>query len=337
MSKTQHPVLIEKKTGVLLINLGTPDNCNYFSVRRYLKEFLSDPRIIEINPFLWKIILNVFILTFRPYSTAKKYQQIWMKDTGESPLRHYTKSKAAKLQVKMKQNTIVDYAMRYGNPSIKNKIHLLIDKGCRKIIFVPLYPQYSATTTASTADEIYRVMQQIRWQPEIKIVHQYCDNEIYIKSLVNSVEKTINNLDWQPDAILSSYHGIPKEYFNRGDPYYCFCHKTNRLFNDELTNRGINIKNHLCFQSRFGPKEWLQPYAKDKILELLEQGTKNLLVIAPGFSSDCVETLEEIDIEYKNFFLTKGGENFLLIPCLNDSNNAISIIYDLVKHNTALL
>ena len=330
-----HPE-IKNKTGVLVLNLGTPDGYGYFAVRKYLKEFLSDRRVIEVNPILWKFILNFFILPLRPFATGKKYQQIWMKDVDESPLKFYTKSQAKKLQnlvTKKHPNLIVEYAMRYGNPSIESKIDDLIKKGCKKIIFIPLYPQYCSATTATICDEIYRVLKKTRWQPEIRIAGQYPDNKIYIKSLVSSVKNHIKTLDFKPDAILSSYHGIPKIYFEKGDPYSCYCHKTNRLFNEELVRQEIKIENHISFQSRFGPKEWLKPYTADVLKELVDKGVKNLIVITPGFASDCIETLEEVDMEYRDLFLELGGKNFSLIPCLNDSDNGIKLINDLLKNN----
>ncbi len=329
----QHPK-IQDKTGVLVLNLGTPDGYGYFAVKKYLKEFLSDKRVIEVNIVLWKLILAFFILPLRPFATGKKYQQIWMKDIDESPLKFYTKSQAKKLKdlvSKKHPNLIVDYAMRYGNPSIESKIDDLIKRGCKKIIFIPLYPQYCSATTATVCDEVYRVLKKIRWQPEIRIAGQYHDNKIYIKSLVNSVKNHIKNLDFKPDAILSSYHGIPKIYFEKGDPYSCFCHKTNRLFNEELVRQKIQIENHISFQSRFGPKEWLKPYTSDVLKELVEQGVKNLIVITPGFASDCIETLEEVDMEYRDFFLYLGGERFSVVPCLNDSGDSIELISNLLN------
>lgn len=325
-----------KKTGVLVLNLGTPDGYDYFSVRAYLKEFLSDKRVIEANPILWKLILNFLILPFRPFATGKKYKEIWMEKENQSPLKYYTESQAKKLQelVNTKhENVIVDYAMRYGNPAIESKINELRKQGCRRIIFIPLYPQYCAATTATACDEIYRVLGKIRWQPEVRIVGQYPDNKLYIRALVNSVKGHLETLDFKPDAILSSYHGIPKIYSTKGDPYSCFCHKTNRLFNEELEAQKVPLENHISFQSRFGPKEWLKPYTADVLQELINQGKNNLIVITPGFSADCIETLEEVNIEYKNLFLELGGDNFSLVPCLNDSDDGIELINNLLEEN----
>jgi len=331
-----HPV-IHNKIGVLILNLGTPDGYGYFAIRKYLKQFLSDRRVIEVNPIIWKVILNCFILPFRPFATGKKYQEIWMEASNESPLKYYTRSSADKLQELVNQqehnNLVIDYAMRYGNPSIETKIHSLLERGCTKIIFLPLYPQYCSATTATICDEIYRVLKKIRWQPEIRIIGQYPDNRFYIQALVNSVINHMKTLDFKPDAILSSYHGIPKMYFEKGDPYQCFCHKTNRLFSEELVRQQINITNHISFQSRFGPKEWLKPYTADVLHKLIDDGVKNLLVITPGFASDCIETLEEVNMEYKDLFLEAGGKNFSLVPCLNDSEDGINLIYHLLKSN----
>ncbi len=332
----ENHVKIPNKTGILIINLGTPDNYDYFSVRKYLKEFLSDTKVIEVNPILWKLILNLFILTFRPRATSAKYKKIWLKDKNESPLRYYTSSQAMKLQEIIDHkysNIVVDYAMRYGNPSIENKIKSLLNQGCNKILFIPLYPQYAAATTATVNDEIFRVMKNIRWQPNIRIVPPYYDNQIYIEALVSSLIKYKSNLSWEPDTILSSYHGIPQTYMDKGDPYTCFCKKTNRLFNEELKKRGVEIPNYISFQSRFGPKEWVKPYTEDVIKELLKKGAKNLLVITPGFSVDCIETLEEVDIEYRELFIKNGGKNFALVPCLNDTEEGIRLINSLYENN----
>lgn len=329
-----HPK-IYKKTGVLLLNLGSPDGYDYFSVRRYLKQFLSDRRVIEVNPILWQIILNLFILTFRPLTTGKKYKSIWFHEINEAPLKFFTKSQAKKLAKEINNEQIlVDFAMRYGSPSIEQKINEMVKNGCQKILCIPLYPQYCSATTATICDEIYRVIKKIRWQPEVRIVGQYCDNEQYIKALVNSVKNHLEKIDFTPDAILSSYHGIPQEYFDKGDPYSCYCNKTNRLFNEELANQKIDIKNYISFQSRFGPKQWLQPYTADVIKDLVEnKNVKNLLVITPGFAADCIETLEEVAMEYKELFIELGGKNYEMIPCLNDNNDHIKLIKSLMEDN----
>ena len=322
-----HPIVKFGKTGVLLINLGTPDSTSWLDIRKYLKEFLSDRRVIEINPILWQIILNLFILTFRPSKTAHAYKKIWRKETNESPLLYFTREQALKLKNKIgNNNIIVDFAMRYGNPSIKSKLLLLKEKGCENIIVLPLYPQYAAATTATVCDEVYRTLMSMRWQPSLQIIPHYESDPFYISALVKSIERKIKSISWKPDLVLSSYHGIPKKYFDKGDPYHCYCHKTTRLMKEKYKLTDIQT----TFQSRFGPQEWLTPYT-DKTLEALpSKGVKNLLVICPGFASDCVETLEEISIQGKESFINNGGQNFDLIPCLNDNQDHIELFKKLV-------
>ena len=325
-----HPEIKYGKTGVLIINLGTPDSTNWLDVRRYLKEFLSDRRVIEVNPIIWQFILNVFILTFRPSKTAKAYKEIWMRDKNISPLLHYTQKQAEKLSNTMSEkNLLIDYAMRYGNPSIRSKITTFHEMGCENLVILPLYPQYAAATTATVCDEVYRTLMKMRWQPSLKVVPHYESDPLYIEALVNSLNKKIKEINWKPDLILASYHGIPQKYFDKGDPYHCYCHKTTRLISEKFTS--IEIKT--TFQSRFGPEKWLQPYT-DKTLESLPgKGKKNVLAICPGFSSDCVETLEEIQIQGKESFLDSGGENFDMVPCLNDNEDHIILLKSLIQKN----
>jgi len=326
--KENHPDIKFGKTGVLLINLGTPDSTSWWDIRKYLKEFLSDKRVIEVNPILWQIILNLFILTFRPSKTAHAYRKIWRKETNESPLLYFTRNQAKKLNNKIgNDKLIIDFAMRYGNPSIKSKLNFLKDEGCENIIILPLYPQYAAATTATVCDEVYRSLMGMRWQPSLQVIPHYESEPAYIEALTKSLERKLENISWKPDLIISSYHGIPKKYFDKGDPYHCYCHKTTRLMKEKFNL--IDIQ--LTFQSRFGPQEWLTPYT-DKTLESLpENGVKNLLVICPGFASDCVETLEEIDIQGREIFLNSGGKNFDLIPCLNDSSDHIDLFEKLIS------
>ena len=323
-----HPKVNFGKTGVLLINLGTPDSTNWWDIRKYLKQFLSDRRVIEVNPILWQVILNLFILTFRPSKTAHAYKKIWRKDVNESPLLYFTRSQTLKLKERIQNDkTFVDFAMRYGNPSINYKLNILREKGCENLIILPLYPQYAAATTATVCDEVYRSLMKMRWQPSIQIVPHYESEPIYIKALVTSIKRKIEKIDWKPDLILSSYHGIPKSYFEKGDPYHCYCHKTTRLIKEKFDQ----IEIETTFQSRFGPQEWLTPYTDKTIENLPEKGIKNLLVICPGFASDCVETLEEINIQARESFLEKGGKNFDLIPCLNDNSEHIDLFEKLVR------
>ena len=324
-----HPKINFGKTGILLINLGTPDSTSWFDIRKYLKEFLSDKRVIEVNPIVWQIILNLFILTFRPSKTAKAYKEIWMKDVNMSPLKYFTEMQTKKLKAKIESDfVIVDYAMRYGNPSIKSKIETMQKHGCENLIILPLYPQYAAATTATVCDEVYRSLMKMRWQPSLQIIPHYESNPLYIKALVNSINKKLSEIDWTPDLIIASYHGIPKKYFDKGDPYQCYCQKTSRLLGENF--KKIPIKT--TFQSRFGPQEWLKPYTDKTFEQLPGDGKKNILVICPGFSSDCVETLEEILIQGKESFQNSGGNNFDLIPCLNDSDDHIKLFENLIQN-----
>ena len=328
--RSDHPKVNYGKTGVLLVNLGTPDSTSWWDIRKYLKEFLSDRRVIEVNPVIWQVILNLFILTFRPSKTAKAYREIWMKDKNMSPLRYFTQMQAQRLSVQIKEEKIiVDYAMRYGNPSIRSKIYHLQKLGCENLVIFPLYPQYAAATTATVCDEVYRTLMNMRWQPNLKIVPHYESEPLYIQAIKNSISKKVDEINWKPDLIVASYHGIPQKYFDKGDPYHCYCHKTTRLISEEYSD----IKIITTFQSRFGPQEWLQPYT-DKTLESLpKEGKKNILVICPGFSSDCVETLEEISIQGKESFMKSGGENIDMIPSLNDNDDHIALIKHLVLEN----
>jgi len=322
-----HPKINFGKTGIMLVNLGTPDSTSWLDIRKYLKEFLSDKRVIEVNPVIWQIILNVFILTFRPSKTAKAYKEIWMEKENMSPLRYYTQRQTSKLREKIStSNIIVDFAMRYGNPSIKSVMEKMQKDGCENLIVFPLYPQYAAATTATVCDEVYRTLIKARWQPSLQIIPHYESEPLYIDALVNSINKKISEINWQPDLIIASYHGIPKKYFEKGDPYHCYCQKTTRLIKEKFDKIPIET----TFQSRFGPQQWLQPYT-DKTLETLpKSGKKNILVICPGFSSDCVETLEEISIQGKENFLKSGGNNFDVIPCLNDNEDHLKLISTLV-------
>ncbi len=326
--KQDHPKINYGKTGILLVNLGTPDSTKWWDIRKYLKEFLSDRRVIETNPFIWQIILNLIILNLRPAKTAKAYKEIWMKEENMSPLRYYTIMQTKKLLDRISnKNYIIDYAMRYGNPSIKSKIHKLHKTGCEKLVILPLYPQYAAATTATVCDEVYRVLMNMRWQPSLNIIPHYESEPLYIKALSNSLKTKIAGLNWKPDLIIASYHGIPQKYFDKGDPYHCYCQKTTRLLSEEF--KTIEIKT--TFQSRFGPEAWLKPYTDKTLENLPKEGKKNIVVICPGFSSDCVETLEEISIQGKESFIKSGGKNFDVVPCLNDSDDHINLLEKLTK------
>ena len=327
--ENNHPKVNFGKTGVLIVNLGTPDSTSWLDIRRYLKEFLSDKRVIEINPIIWKIILNIFILNLRPSKTAEAYKKIWMKKENMSPLRYFTIMQAKLLGKKInKDSIIVDYAMRYGNPSINQKMNHLQKLGCENIIILPLYPQYAAATTATVCDDVYRCLMKMRWQPSLQIIPHYESEPLYIKALKISLEKKISQINWKPDLIIASYHGIPKKYFDKGDPYHCYCQKTTRLLTESFNN---DVKIQTTFQSRFGPQEWLQPYTDKTLEKLPKEGKKNILLICPGFSSDCVETLEEIAIQGKETFFKNGGKNFDIVPCLNDSDDHIELLHYLIN------
>ena len=328
MENNKHPKVNYGKNGILLVNLGTPDSTSWWDIRKYLREFLSDKRVIEVNPILWQIILNLIILNLRPSKTAKAYKEIWMTDINESPLRYYTKQQAQKLKKKFNdQNIIVDYAMRYGNPSIKSRLQKLQSEGCENIILFPLYPQYAAATTATVCDEVYRCLIKMRWQPSLQVIPHYESNKDYINGLVNSIKKKLSEISWKPDLIVASYHGIPQKYFDKGDPYHCYCQKTSRLIKEKFNEIPIET----TFQSRFGPEKWLQPYTDKTLEKLPTEGKKNILMICPGFSSDCVETLEEIAIQGKETFIESGGKNFDLISCLNDNDDHIKMMENIVK------
>jgi len=328
--QVNHPKVNYGKTGILIINLGTPNSTSWLDIRKYLKEFLSDRRVIEVNPILWQLILNLIILNFRPSKTAKAYKEIWMNSINMSPLKFYTQRQAEKLSsIFNNEKVILDFAMRYGDPSIFSKMNELQKKGCENIIILPLYPQYAAATTATVCDEVYRSLMKMRWQPSLRIIPHYESENLYIDALVNSIKKKISEINWKPDIILASYHGIPKKYFDKGDPYHCYCQKTSRLISEKFKE----IKIITTFQSRFGPQEWLQPYTDKTLEKLPSEGNRNILVICPGFASDCVETLEEISIQGKESFINSGGNNFDLIPCLNDSEDHIKLLSYLInKH-----
>ncbi len=322
------------KKAILLVNLGTPDNYDVKSIRKYLREFLSDRRVIEANPILWKLILNLIILPIRSKKNVHSYEAVWDKKHNKSPLLLYTGNLAKELNAKL-DNHIVDYAMRYGNPSIESKIKSLQDQGVTEIIVFPLYPQYSATTTATVYDEIYRVLSKLRWQPTIKGINPYYDNKVHIETISKQIKDHLQNLDYTPDTVLFSFHGLPQEYFDKGDPYYCHCHKTYRLVKEYLQDNYPNIDFELSFQSRFGPKKWLEPYTTIKLEEFAKQN-KKVVVIAPGFSVDCLETLEELAITERQDFLDKGGKGFRLIPCLNDSQEHVEMLYNIIDEEICL-
>ncbi len=327
-----HPPIPQKKIGLLLINLGTPEATDFWSMRRYLKEFLSDPRVIETNRVLWWLILNGIILNIRPQRSGHAYDKIWNRDKNESPLKTFTRAQTEKLTTALGQHDklIVDWAMRYGKPSIEERLHVLKEQGCERILLMPLYPQYSAATTATALDKAYEVLQSMRWQPAIRTVPPYFDEPAYIDALAESLQTHLASLSWKPDRILIAFHGLPREYLDKGDPYHCHCQKTARLIREKLKLSPDFAQ--LVFQSRFGRAEWLKPYAQDTVEALPAQGVKNLVMISPGFASDCVETLEELSIGLKETFKEHGGENFSVVPCLNDSPASLTLLQNLAKN-----
>jgi ferrochelatase len=326
-----HPPVKIGRIGVLLVNLGTPDGVDTASVRRYLREFLSDPRVIELNKLIWKPILYGAVLTTRPPKTAANYRKIWNTERDESPLRTITRGQAEKLAVIFadEPRVSVEWGMRYGNPSIGEAVDRLIAEGCDRILSVPLYPQFSATTTATANDQLYRALMKIRHMPTVRSAPPYHDDPAYIDALAVSIEQHLAALDFEPEVVLASYHGIPKAYFDKGDPYHCHCMKTSRLLRDRLGWDESRLMT--TFQSRFGAQEWLQPYTDKTVEKLAAEGVRRIAIVNPGFSADCIETLEEIDGEVREIFLHAGGEKFAHVPCLNDSEQGMKVIETLVR------
>jgi ferrochelatase len=318
------------KVGVLLVNLGTPDGTGYWPMRRYLKEFLSDRRVIETNRLLWWFILNFVILIFRPGRKGKDYEKIWNRERNESPLKTITRSQAEKLAAHFGgRNVAVDWAMRYGNPSIPERLNALFAAGCERILIVPLYPQYCAATTASVADKVAEALGKMRAQPVVRFVPPYHDDPVYIEALAKSCEAAFARFSWKPDLLLASFHGIPQDSVDKGDPYQVQCFETGQLMRERMN---LNDKNfQVTFQSRFGRAEWLRPYTDETVKSLPGRGVKNLAIVTPGFSADCLETLEEIAGENAEYFHEAGGKNFAAIPCLNDSDEGMRVIAHLVE------
>ena len=328
-----HPLIKAPKVGVLLVNLGTPDAAEPGAVRRYLAEFLSDPRIVEIPRILWLPILHGVILNTRPAATAKNYAKIWRAQSDESPLRYYTREQALSVAEAFGDAMVVDWAMRYGNPSIRDRLEAMKSEGCERIVILPLYPQYSATTTASVTDAVFDAIKSMRWQPAIRIAPPFHDDDLYIDGLAATAQEAINTLNWTPQRVILSFHGLPERYFKAGDPYHCHCQKTARLLREKMA--WAEDFAPLAFQSKFGRDKWLEPATDDTIEQLAESGVKNLAVITPGFVSDCIETLEEIDIAGRESFINAGGKEFALIPCLNDSEHAQRLFTAIARRETA--
>jgi ferrochelatase len=330
-----HPSVARGRIGVLIVNLGTPEATDYWSMRRYLQEFLSDRRVIETPRWLWLPILHLFILTRRPAKRGRDYASIWNRERNEGPLKTVTRSQAEKLAQALggAERLEVDWAMRYGEPAIGPRLAALMTNGCDRILLVPLYPQYCAATTATVCDKAFEALRAMRWQPTLRVAAPYYDDPVYIEAVARSTRASLARLDFEPDALLASFHGVPRAYFDRGDPYYCHCAKTTRLIRSALGFSEERLR--MTFQSRFGPAEWLKPYTADTVTALARAGVKRLAVLTPGFAADCLETLEEIGVENAGYFKAAGGERFAALPCLNDGEDGLRVLEAIARRELA--
>ena len=331
-----HPKIKPAKVGILLANLGTPDSTDYWPMRRYLSEFLSDKRVVDYPAWKWQPILQGIILSTRPFKSGAAYKSIWNNEANESPLLTITKQQTSAIKAKMAErygdNVMVDFCMRYGNPSTKSKVREMVDAGCTKILFFPLYPHYAGATSATANDQFFRALMEEKWQPTARIVDPYFAEPDYIDALAQSIERAYAAADEKPQKLICSYHGVPERYLREGDPYHCQCQKTTRLLKERLGWDDTQIMT--TFQSKFGPEEWLKPYTVEEVARLAEEdGIKNIAVCAPAFSSDCIETLEEINEEIKESFEEAGGEKFTYVPCLNDEPAHINALSDIISRN----
>ncbi len=329
-----HPPVPRARIGVMLVNLGTPDGTDYWSMRRYLSEFLSDERVIDLNRLFWTPLLQLVILTKRPFTSGAAYRGIWNVERDESPLltitREQTEALAARMEAAFGDGVVVDFCMRYGNPSTIDRVRAMQQAGCERILFFPLYPQYAGATTATANDQFFRALMTLNWQPASRTVPPYYAEPDYIDALAGTVERAYAGLERRPDALVTSYHGLPKRYLvEKGDPYHCQCARTTRLLRERLGFAPEEVV--LTFQSRFGSEEWLQPYTVEEVARLARSGKTRIAVMAPAFSSDCVETLEEINEEIKHAFEEAGGEEFTYIPCLNAEPAHIDVIERIVR------
>jgi protoporphyrin/coproporphyrin ferrochelatase len=330
-----HPALPDDKIGVLIANLGTPDATDYWSMRRYLGEFLSDKRVIDLPRWKWLPILQGIILSIRPFRSGANYRKIWNRELDESPLMTITRAQAEGLRARLAERfgdrVMVDFAMRYGNPSTTSKLAEMVENGCNRVLFFPLYPQYSGPTTATANDQFFRALMAETRQPASRTVPEYFAEPSYIEALAASVERLYPDEAASPNLLVCSYHGMPERYLSHGDPYYCQCRKTTRLLRERLGWAEDRVAT--TFQSKFGPEEWLKPYTVEEVARLAEAGTKRIAVIAPAFSADCIETLEEIQEEIRDSFIAAGGDEFTYIPCLNDDSAHLDMMAEIVVKN----
>ncbi|MEZ5771226.1 MAG: ferrochelatase [Defluviimonas denitrificans] len=332
-----HPPVKRARIGVLVANLGTPDGYDYWPMRRYLSEFLSDKRVIDYPSWKWQPLLQLIILSKRPFSSGANYKSIWNHERNESPLMTITKAQVAKLGDSLAalygDNVMVDFCMRYGNPSTDSVVRRMVEAGCEKILFLPLYPQYAGATSATANDQFFRALMKEKRQPAVRTAAEYFDHPLYIEALAQSVERVYATLDHRPDVLVASYHGMPQRYLREGDPYHCQCQKTSRLLRERLGWDAGAIDT--TFQSVFGPEEWLRPYTVEHVAELARAGKKRIAVMSPAFSADCIETLEEIQGEIAEAFHHAGGESFTYIPCLNDDDAHIAALGEVIAMNLA--
>jgi ferrochelatase len=332
-----HPPVPTPRIGILFANLGTPDGYDYWSMRRYLSEFLSDRRVIDYPVWKWQPILQLVILSRRPQAKGRDYKAIWNHDRNESPLLTITRRQVEKLRAaataKWGDVVLVEFCMRYGNPSTDSVVRRMVAAGCEKILFFPLYPQYAGATAATANDQFFRALMKEKRQPAVRTAAEYFDHPLYIEALARSVESAYGQLDHQPDVLVASYHGMPKRYLMEGDPYHCQCQKTTRLLRERLGWEKDQIDT--TFQSVFGPEEWLKPYTVKHVAALARSGRKRIAVISPAFAADCIETLEEIQGEIREAFLHAGGETFTYIPCLNADDAHIAALMAVVADNLA--
>lgn len=330
-----HPAIRPAKIGVLIANLGTPDGTDYWSMRRYLSQFLSDKRVVDYPAWLWQPLLQLIILSRRPSKSGAAYRSIWNNERNESPLLTITRDQTDAIRERLSQEhgaeVLVDFCMRYGNPSTEMKVQEMIDAGCDRVLFFPLYPHYAGATWATANDQLFRVLMKQKRQPAVRVVAPYFEEPAYIDALAKSVTDAYAKMPAEPDILVCSYHGLPKRYLVEGDPYHCQCVKTTRLLREKLGWDNTRITS--TFQSKFGPEEWLKPYTVEEVARLAEKGIKNIAVIAPAFSADCIETLEEINEEIRESFEHAGGESFTYIPCLNDDAAHIDALTGVINAN----